>query len=138
VCHRTSKLCNILFTYELARRIKASGWEDRVHVTAYDPGFMPNTGLVRDYPAALRWVFAHALPLASYFMSRMETPERSGRQLARLAVDPVFAARTSQYFVPSLDAIPSSEESYDEAKQADLWETSAALVQLDSSDTPFS
>lgn len=135
--YTTSKLCNVLFTYELARRLKAYGWEDRVHVTAYDPGFMPGTGLARDYPAALRWIFVNALPWASVFMSRMETPERSGAQLARLATDPAFAERTNQYFVPSLQDIPSSEESYDEAKQADLWATSTQLAQLTAEETPF-
>jgi NAD(P)-dependent dehydrogenase (short-subunit alcohol dehydrogenase family) len=135
--NRTSKLCNVLFTYELARRLKACGWEDRVHVTAYDPGFMPGTGLARDYPAALRWIFVNALPWASVFLSRMETPERSGAQLARLATDPAFAERTNQYFVPSLQDIASSEESYDEAKQADLWATSIQLAQLTAEETPF-
>ena len=48
--------------------------------------------------------------------------------MARLASDPEFAGVTAKYY--SIDAeIPSSPASYDEAKQAEVWEYSEALVE---------
>ncbi|HUI25467.1 MAG TPA: SDR family NAD(P)-dependent oxidoreductase, partial [Candidatus Kryptonia bacterium] len=55
-----SKLCNLWFTYELVRRIEAAGFSTdarRLTVNAYDPGLVPGSGLARDYPAALRFIW---------------------------------------------------------------------------------
>ena len=46
--YTTSKLCNLLFTYELDRRLGHGG--QGVTVNAFDPGLMPGSGLARDYP----------------------------------------------------------------------------------------
>jgi NAD(P)-dependent dehydrogenase (short-subunit alcohol dehydrogenase family) len=43
--YATSKHCNILCAYELARRLQASG--QSVTVNAFDPGLMPGSGLAR-------------------------------------------------------------------------------------------
>src|SRR6478736_270684 len=43
--YTTSKLCNLLFAYELDRRL-----DHGVTVNAFDPGLMPGSGLARDYP----------------------------------------------------------------------------------------
>lgn len=37
-----SKLCNLLFAYELSRKVK------NVNINAFNPGFIPNTNLNRD------------------------------------------------------------------------------------------
>ena len=48
--------------------------------------------------------------------------------MARLASDPEFAGVTAKYY--SIDVeMPSSAASYDEAKQAEVWEYSEALVE---------
>src|SRR5262249_3303476 len=44
--YTTSKLCNVLYAYELDRRLG-----DDVTVNAFDPGLMPGSGLARDYSA---------------------------------------------------------------------------------------
>jgi NAD(P)-dependent dehydrogenase (short-subunit alcohol dehydrogenase family) len=46
--YTTSKLCNLLFTHELDRRLGHGG--QGVTVNAFDPGLMPGSGLARDYP----------------------------------------------------------------------------------------
>ena len=54
-----SKLCNLWFTYELARRIEQAGLSTEARplsVNAYDPGLVPGSGLARDYPPVLRFV----------------------------------------------------------------------------------
>ncbi|KAK8093389.1 hypothetical protein PG997_000074 [Apiospora hydei] len=45
--YATSKLCNVLWTYALARRLSAQVPERGITVTALDPGLMPGTGLGR-------------------------------------------------------------------------------------------
>jgi NAD(P)-dependent dehydrogenase (short-subunit alcohol dehydrogenase family) len=45
--YTTSKLCNLLFTYELDRRLEHGA--QGVTVNAFDPGMMPGSGLGRDY-----------------------------------------------------------------------------------------
>ena len=58
--YTTSKLCNVLFTYELDRRLGHG--ERGVTVNAFDPGLMPGTGLARDYPAVARFAWHAILP----------------------------------------------------------------------------
>ena len=48
-----SKLCNLWFAYELARRSEAAGLP--LTVNGYDPGLVPGSGLARDYPAGRAW-----------------------------------------------------------------------------------
>jgi len=84
-----SKLANIMTAMELSRRYDKSELE----VFAYDPGFMPGTGLARDrnkferilWHTLIRWVFP-VFPGAS-------TPEKSGRKLAEIAKDRSAASR---------------------------------------------
>lgn len=47
--YATSKLCNILFAYELTRRLKRN--HSHIESIAFDPGLIPETGLMRTAPA---------------------------------------------------------------------------------------
>jgi len=125
-----SKLCNVLCVYEFARRLEAQN--SRVTVSAFDPGLMPGSGLARQYslPARLLWnsVF-HVMPFVT---SAASTTGRSGRHLARLAIDPAFDSISGRYFEARgknrlLDA-PSSDLSYHEEKARELWQTSTILA----------
>ncbi|KAI9873768.1 MAG: hypothetical protein M1823_007844, partial [Watsoniomyces obsoletus] len=87
--YSTSKLCNVLWTYALDRRMKASN--KQFIANCFDPGLMFNTGLVREYPAMLRWVFHHVIslfaPLMRILLSpNIHTPAQSGAALARLTI----------------------------------------------------
>ncbi len=55
------------------------------------------------------------------------TPKQSGAALARLVLDPNLADTTGKYFNGKRE-VPSSAESYDTRKAADLWETSITLT----------
>src|SRR5207245_4618222 len=60
-----SKLCNLWFAYELARRLEAAGLSNadrRLTVNGFDPGLVPGSGLARDYPPVLRFVWDRILP----------------------------------------------------------------------------
>ena len=61
---------------------------------------------------------------------------QSGRALARLVTDPQLEGVSGRYFQGFRD-VPSSKESYDGGKAAELWATSAALVQLGRDETPL-
>jgi NAD(P)-dependent dehydrogenase (short-subunit alcohol dehydrogenase family) len=122
--YTTSKLCNVLFAYELDRRLDRGG--QGVMVTAFDPGLMPGSGLARDYPPLQRWAWRYVLP-ALRLLPGVRSTRTSGRYLAALVDDPRFDGVTGQYF-GGLRPIRSSVDSYDRAKALDLWETSERLL----------
>ncbi|MCP9271033.1 SDR family NAD(P)-dependent oxidoreductase [Mycolicibacterium arenosum] len=123
--YTTSKLCNVLFAYELDRRLGRGA--RGITVTAFDPGLMPASGLARDYSPAMRLVWRIIGPMLRV-LPNVNTTRTSGRRLAALAVDPAFEGVTGRYY-EGVKEIRSSPDSYDEAKAADLWRTSERLVQ---------
>jgi hypothetical protein len=56
--------------------------------------------------------------------------------MARLVTDPALAGTSGRYFAIERET-RSSEESYDRAKAADLWETSIALAALGPEESPL-
>lgn len=122
--YTTSKLCNLLFTYELDRRLGKGG--QGVAVNAFDPGLMPGSGLARDYPPMQRLAWRYLLP-ALRVLPGVRSTRTSGRYLAALANDVRFDGVTGEYF-DGLRPIRSSTDSYDRDKALDLWETSEELL----------
>jgi NAD(P)-dependent dehydrogenase (short-subunit alcohol dehydrogenase family) len=122
--YTTSKLCNVLFAYELDRRLGhgARG----IAVTAFDPGLMPASGLSRDYTPVQKVVWQVISPLLRA-LPNVNSTATSGRRLAALAIDQRFCNVTGEYFEGD-KAIRSSVDSYDVAKALDLWDTSGRLV----------
>ena len=106
-----TKAANLLFAFELARRMEGSG----VVSNAVHPG-LARTGLMRGAPAPLRW----ATRLVS------APPERAAAAIASLAISPDHAGRTGRFFKSGRDIDPPPYTR--DAKVARrLWETSAAL-----------
>lgn len=148
--YATSKLCNVLWTYALERRAKSSsaaaagaagkeGGKEGWKVNAFDPGLIPGTGLAREYPALLRFIWLHIFPriipvLKMLFKTgNIHTAKESGGNLARLAIgederggDSVKGA--SGKYWEGRKVIRSSEVSYDEGKQEDLWKWTVEFV----------
>jgi NAD(P)-dependent dehydrogenase (short-subunit alcohol dehydrogenase family) len=129
-----SKLCNMWFTYEMARRLAAADIDSgKVTVNAFDPGLVPGSGLGRDYPDALRFVWHRILPsvaaVLSPIIAGINPAPKAGRALARLVVDPALAGVSGKYF-PSTSRWredKSSEASYDCARARELWDESIQL-----------
>jgi NAD(P)-dependent dehydrogenase (short-subunit alcohol dehydrogenase family) len=121
--YTTSKLCNVLFAYELDRRLEHGG--QGITVTAFDPGLMPGSGLARDYPPLQRLAWRYVLP-ALRFLPEVRSTRTSGRYLAALTADPRFDGVTGTYFA-GRKPTRSSVDSYDRDKALDLWETSERL-----------
>ena len=114
-----SKLANILFTYELARRLAGSG----ITVNCLHPGVIA-TGLLAEYMGAPRVGRA----LASTFGAK---PERGAQTSIYLATSPEVEGVTGKYFENRRE-VRSSRESYDEAAARRLWEVSESITGLSS------
>ena len=113
-----TKLMNVLFTYELARRLEGTG----VTVNTMHPGFS-RTNFGRRDNGLLGKFF---VPVASLFG---RSPERGAETAIYLASSPEVEGVTAKYFVDK-QAVPTVDLSYDEAVQARMWEVSeAALIQ---------
>ncbi len=146
LAYSNSKLCNLWFTYELVRRLERAGITDGstpITVNGFDPGLVPSTGLLRDYPGPVRVVWNTLLPalarMATRFTPRINPAPKAGRALARLVTDPELEGVTGEYF-PShsrWDAAPSSEASYDEEIARRLWDHSVAWTDLSEDESPL-
>jgi light-dependent protochlorophyllide reductase len=136
--YTTSKLCNVLFTYELDRRLrveKAVGQNGpSITVNAFDPGLMPGTGLARDYGRMARFAWRFVLPVLRPFVPNVNSAARSGCSLASMVTEPRFEHISGKYFQGARD-VPSSKDSYDPAMAAELWESSVAMVKLTPDET---
>lgn len=125
--YTTSKLCNVLYAYELDRRL--GGGAEGVTVNAFDPGLMPGSGLARDYSRLGQLVWRYVFPLMR-ILPNVNSTRTSGKRLAALVWDPRFDGVTGTYF-EGKRPIKSSVDSYDREKALDLWETSERLLALE-------
>ncbi|WP_116452607.1 SDR family NAD(P)-dependent oxidoreductase [Blastococcus litoris] len=116
--YNQSKLANILFSYELARRLEGFA----VTVNALHPG-MVRTGFGSEDPAGTQRIF---VPLLRPFMKSVT---RGAVTSIHLTSAPELAEVSGRYFVSST-ATSSSPGSYDEAVAARLWQVSAESVGL--------
>ena len=118
--YNQSKLANVLFTYELARRMPAAS----ITANALHPGVV-STSFGADDPAVVQRLL---VPLLRPFMT---TPARGAATSIHLASDPDLAQVTGRFFARSRPRL-SSERSYDRAVATRLWQVSADLVAADS------
>ncbi len=115
--YRRSKLANILFTYELARRLAGTG----VTANALSPGLVAsNFGLNN------RGLFPVVRPLWNW---TAVSPERGARTSIYLATSPEVEGVSGKYFTRCRPR-RSSVASRDPATAAQLWRVSASLVGL--------
>ena len=129
--YTASKLCNVMTARELAKRIATE--RPDVATAAFDPGFTPGTGLARDYPGPVGFIFRYLLPWFTRRGPRVSTPANSGRLLAELASLPAYASARGTYFAVHGTSAPAKSPSVlarDDAACEKLWEDSAKLVGL--------
>jgi NAD(P)-dependent dehydrogenase (short-subunit alcohol dehydrogenase family) len=112
-----SKLLNVLFTYELARRLAGSG----VTANALHPGFVA-TNFGKNGSALWGATFTALRPF-------MISPEKGAATSIYLAASPQVEGATGGYYAKSRLA-RSSALSHDEASARRLWEVSERLTGL--------
>jgi NAD(P)-dependent dehydrogenase (short-subunit alcohol dehydrogenase family) len=125
--YNQSKLANVLFTYELARRLRGTG----VTATVLHPGIVRSGFGVED-PGRIQRVITP-------FMGLMKSPDEGARTSIHLASAPDVEGVSGQFFANSKPR-RSSKRSYDQADAVRLWQLSAELVGLNADtaglDTP--
>jgi NAD(P)-dependent dehydrogenase (short-subunit alcohol dehydrogenase family) len=117
-----SKLANVLFTRELARRT------DRVVANCFHPGFVPGSGFLRQVPAPVR-VPMRAVRLLPGFGTSVEDGATTG---VYLAVSPDAGEVSGGYFESCSRVRPSTDARDDDTARR-LWERSEQLTGLEES-----
>jgi NAD(P)-dependent dehydrogenase (short-subunit alcohol dehydrogenase family) len=112
-----TKLANILFTYELARRLEATG----VTVNCLTPGVVA-TRMLADYMGVPQGRGTADSTFGA-------TPEEGAQTSIYLASSPDVERVTGKYFVDQ-EAVSSSRASHDAAAARRLWDVSAGLTGL--------
>ena len=116
--YNQSKLANVLFTYELARRLQGTS----VTANALHPGVV-RTGFGAEDPRPIQRV------LIPFLMPFMKSPAQGAATSIYVASDPDLGRVTGRFFANS-ESKKSSKRSYDEVAAARLWQVSADLVGL--------
>ncbi|MFO6447558.1 SDR family NAD(P)-dependent oxidoreductase [Erythrobacter sp. NE805] len=124
--YSSSKLACIMIARHLARL------RPDLSVMAFDPGYVPWTGLGRANHPIIAALVSIILP-RTMARDRSSTVPLSGGFLADLATAPVYAEERGTYWSvrkPNLVAIEPSTLARDDAAAAKLWEDSLALLGL--------
>jgi retinol dehydrogenase-14 len=116
--YNQSKLANVLFTYELAKRLRAAA----VTANALHPGVV-STSFGAEDPGHAQRLF---VPFMRPFM---KAPAQGAATSIHVATAPDLQQVTGRYFADSKPK-RSSKRSYDAAAAARLWQVSADLVGL--------
>ena len=112
-----SKAADLLFTFELARRLDGTG----VTANAIHPGLV-RTSLMSGAPALIRWA---VWPFSG-------SPASAAKTIVPLALDPAFEGRSGQFFhhAKATDP-PASTRDPDIARR--LWDVAAELTGIEQS-----
>jgi NAD(P)-dependent dehydrogenase (short-subunit alcohol dehydrogenase family) len=127
--YNESKLANVLFTYELARRLEGTG----VTANCLHPGLVATNAAIES-PGILWHVINRYRPFLVRFCfglphTFLRTPEQGAETAVFLASSPEIEGITGKYFVGKAEA-RSSKESYDPLLAEQLWRLDEELVGL--------
>mmetsp|Transcript_7482 Transcript_7482/g.30295 ORF Transcript_7482/g.30295 Transcript_7482/m.30295 type:complete len:414 (-) Transcript_7482:3047-4288(-) len=133
--YKDSKLCNMLFSYELERRLQAGG--SKVTVNAFGPGLITRTGLFRHQQP----LFVKAFDLITNTFNVAESVDGGGNTLLYMLTDESLEGVGGAYYSNTISpgssptghafiVQESSEESKDATEARNLWRLSEKLVGL--------
>lgn len=137
--YSTSKLCTVMYAYELDRRLRSAG--SSIASIAFDPGSIPDTGFLRGMPKPVQWLSAtSAMKWVTKRIGAVTSDVAfSGASLAALVAAPEHADGSGKYFQANdgtLAAVRSARLSYDEQRAGKLWNDSKRLVGLTPAEEP--
>ena len=115
-----SKLCNLYFVYELARRLEEEG--SGIRVNAFNPGFMQTNFAPVDK--------ARAAMVKLTMPKRFGDLGKSSDAYAELVVNDELAVTSANYYDRSTTAIKSSDLSYNIENRKELWAKSCEYCGL--------
>jgi NAD(P)-dependent dehydrogenase (short-subunit alcohol dehydrogenase family) len=118
-----SKLANVLFASELARRLDASGRD--ITSNSLHPGAIPGSGFTRFLPGPI----SQAVGLLDAVPGVTSVTD-GATELLFLAVSPRVSATSGRYFADQQPTTPSTA-ARDQAAARRLWERSAELLGID-------
>jgi NAD(P)-dependent dehydrogenase (short-subunit alcohol dehydrogenase family) len=118
-----SKLANVMFTFELARRLEGSG----VSANALHPGFVMTRFFLKE--GRLFWLFKQFARLLAI------TPEEGARTSIHVASSPEVSGVTGRYFEKCRPATPSAVSRDPDAGRR-LWSLSEEMTGLGGSGHP--
>ncbi|GAM27083.1 hypothetical protein SAMD00019534_102580, partial [Acytostelium subglobosum LB1] len=116
-----SKLCNMLFTNELQRRLDAKG--SKIVVNAMHPGLVL-TNILHSYPFLNKYV----IPLFSFMFTKVTVSAEVSEALA-LGTAPHLQGVKGKFFNIKEEQ-PSSPFSRDPENARQVWETSCEMVKI--------
>jgi NAD(P)-dependent dehydrogenase (short-subunit alcohol dehydrogenase family) len=121
IAYSNSKLAIMYYAHELQRRAPAG-----VHVTVFEPGFMPGTGLSRGHGPALQKIgrVIERIPGVS-------SAAGSGPMLASIALDDRWAHLNGGAFVVKEKEQEVKPFAVDSARESRLWEATAELLAVE-------
>jgi len=127
--YKDSKLCNVITTIELARRLQAQ--RSAVTCNVFNPGLIPTTGLFR----GLNPVFVAIFTVLTRYIFRVAvSEEEGGARLVKMITDPVIGKTTGGYYSAngkdfgSFIPISASKEAVDPSVGKRLWTLTENVV----------
>jgi NAD(P)-dependent dehydrogenase (short-subunit alcohol dehydrogenase family) len=110
-----SKLANVMFTYELARKLENT----KISVNVLHPGFV-NTGFAKNNGPLVKFGMAVLSPF-------QRTAEQGAQTSIYAACSPEVEGVTGKYFEDS-KSVPSDPASYNRAAAERLWQVSLEMI----------
>ena len=127
--YKDSKLCNVITTIELARRLKEQ--KSTVTCNTFNPGLIPTTGLFR----GLNPLFVAIFTVLTRYVFRVAVSEdEGGERLVKMITDPIIGRTSGGYYSAngkdfgSFVPLTPSREAQDPAVGKRLWALTEKVV----------
>ncbi|CAI9715409.1 Hypothetical predicted protein [Octopus vulgaris] len=124
--YKNSKLANVIFTYELAERVR----NKNITVNCLCPGFIPKTNLGRDVSGAKRFFLNYVLYYFLRYLNIAKTIDEGAEAIMDCAVGEKLKGVTGKFFRDREEA-HSSLESMDKSLRTELWDASVLYCYLE-------
>lgn len=116
-----TKLANLLFTYELAQRLKGTG----ITVNALHPGVL-SSNMGMNNRGIVRFILHLIKPLSNVILT---SPEKGAQTMIYLATSPEVEGITGEFFIEG-KIVESYKAFYDKGTAGHLWQVSTELTGL--------